>query len=235
MKKLIYTAILGIATLYASEVYALSGLSVVSSSIGKDGMIAPIYAFCALNFDAQVDNGVDRSVGLAWSPGPEGTKSYVVIAVDTDVPTDFTYANRLDRTLPASMKRQEFYHWVLYDIPPSITAIPAGADSRRFEIRGKFEPKTPYGTRGVNDYAAYFKNDKNRSGSYMGYDGPCPPSNDELMHHYHFRVFALNVKSLGLSTMPPSDGRAVMVALKDHVLAWGEVVGKFTLNRGIPH
>ena len=37
------------------------------------------------------------------------------------------------------------------------------------------------------------------AGDYYGYDGPCPPWNDDLLHHYHFRVYALDVPTLGLA------------------------------------
>jgi hypothetical protein len=65
-------------------------------------------------------------------------------------------------------------------------------------------------------------------GQYYGYDGPCPPWNDENIHHYHFTVYALNVDSLNLGT--DFDGPAAMEAIEGKVLAQGEELGLYTQN-----
>ena len=66
------------------------------------------------------------------------------------------------------------------------------------------------------------------AGTYGGYDGPCPPWNDELVHHYTFTVHALDVASLGLSG---DFGLAeVRTAMEGHVLASASVTGTYTLN-----
>ena len=31
------------------------------------------------------------------------------------------------------------------------------------------------------------------AGEYFGYDGPCPPWNDKLLHHYQFSLFAIDL------------------------------------------
>ncbi len=63
-------------------------------------------------------------------------------------------------------------------------------------------------------------------GPYGGYDGPCPPSNDLLVHTYRFEVFALDVAKL------PVGGQffapAVLRAIRGHVLASGETAAKFS-------
>lgn len=54
------------------------------------------------------------------------------------------------------------------------------------------------------------------------YDGPCPPSGK---HHYHFKVYALNTK---LNSLPLSaDKKELEKAMKDHIMAWGELVGLY--------
>jgi phosphatidylethanolamine-binding protein (PEBP) family uncharacterized protein len=65
-------------------------------------------------------------------------------------------------------------------------------------------------------------------GNYYGYDGPCPPWNDENVHHYHFTVYALSVKSLGLPA--DFDGPAALAAMKDKVLAEGKLDAIYTTN-----
>ena len=53
-------------------------------------------------------------------------------------------------------------------------------------------------------------------GDYGGYDGPCPPWNDSIMHHFHFTVFALDVQLLDLKGA--FTGAGVLAAMKGHVL-----------------
>jgi phosphatidylethanolamine-binding protein (PEBP) family uncharacterized protein len=65
-------------------------------------------------------------------------------------------------------------------------------------------------------------------GQYHGYDGPCPPWNDELVHRYIFTVYALSAPSLNLSG--DFDGAAVLAAIKDKVLAEGKLETKYTVN-----
>jgi Raf kinase inhibitor-like YbhB/YbcL family protein len=69
------------------------------------------------------------------------------------------------------------------------------------------------------------------AGDWFGYDGPCPPWNDERMHHYRFSVHALDVDRLGL------DGRFtladVRTAMAGHVLAEATLTGTYTLNAAL--
>ena len=65
-------------------------------------------------------------------------------------------------------------------------------------------------------------------GDYGDYDGPCPPRNDSLLHHYHFTVYALDLESLNLAER--FDGNDAREALAGHVLAESCFVGTYTLN-----
>ncbi len=60
-------------------------------------------------------------------------------------------------------------------------------------------PHAPRDARqGINDYTGWFAGDKDMAGNYFGYDGPCPPWNDELPHRYVFTLYALDVPRLGV-------------------------------------
>ena len=181
-------------------------------------------AFCVPDAAAHQAPGQNVQPGISWSAGPEGTQSYAILMVDPDVPTEFENFNKEGTTMPAEMPRQNFYHWVLVDIPAATTSLPAGADT------GEKSPKpvgeTPHGVRGVNDYTKFMTGDM--AGEYGGYDGPCPPWNDERMHNYTFQVYALDVPSLGLSGA--FTGADAEKAIEGHVLATGKVTGTYTLN-----
>ncbi|SVE20694.1 uncharacterized protein METZ01_LOCUS473548 [marine metagenome] len=71
------------------------------------------------------------------------------------------------------------------------------------------------------------------AGDYGGYDGPCPPWNDELLHHYEFQVYALDVESLGLDDNGDFRGPDVMAAMQGHILAKGKIVGTYTQNPNV--
>jgi len=130
-------------------------------------------------------------------------------------------------TLGADVPRRNFFHWILVDIPADVTSIKEGAESTTRVAHGK--PATPAAAsvRGLNDFTKALAANEAMKGQYYGYDGPCPPWNDEKVHRYHFTVYALNVASLGLKD---PDGAAVLEAIKGKVLAEGEVLGLFATN-----
>src|SRR5712691_3150748 len=203
-------------------------LSVTVTGIKPGGAIPGEFAFCIPAKQGHVTFGPNKNPAIAWSTGPAGTKSYAIIMVDPDVPSVFVDANKEGKTISASLTRMDFYHWILVDIPATVTRIPAGADSNGVIPRGKAPGPTQNGVRGVNDYGMAFTGDAKMAGNYGGYDGPCPPWNDEIAHHYHFAVYALNVPKLDLPGK--FTGAEAMKAMAAHVLAKGEVVGVYTLN-----
>jgi Raf kinase inhibitor-like YbhB/YbcL family protein len=174
----------------------------------------------------------NRNPHLAWSEVPQGTRSFALICVDTDVPTRGDDVNQADRHVPASLPRQEFFHWVMIDIPPECRELGAGSCAEDVVAHGKREPFGPPGAKqGINDFTGWFAGDAEMSGDYYGYDGPCPPWNDDLIHHYHFHVYALDVARLGLAgRFTAADVRA---AMDGHVLAEAEVRGTYSLNAAL--
>ena len=117
---------------------------------------------------------------------------------------------------------------MLVDIAADVSSIAEGADSDGITPKGKPVGPTELGVRGRNDYTAWFAGDADMGGTYGGYDGPCPPSNDELVHHYVFTVHALDVESLGLSgDFGAADALAAMAG---HVLDQASWTGTYTLG-----
>jgi para-nitrobenzyl esterase len=122
--------------------------------------------------------------GLAWTPGPAGTKSYAIIMQDTD-------GNMRNSGLP-------ILHWTMANIPASMSKLDAGMTT-------------------APDGASFGPNARGTNQPYMGPRTPPGPK-----HRYHIQVFALD-------TTLPADALAtyatMTTAMKDHVLASGEVVG----------
>lgn len=128
--------------------------------------------------------GRDTAPELQWSGAPPGTKSFALIVDDPDAP---------DPKAP----KMTYVHWVLYDIPASVTAIPKGG-------------KAPAGSRaGLNDWKK------------TGYGGPCPPIG---RHRYFFKLYALDAM---LGELKTATKAAVLDAMKGHVLGQAELMGTY--------
>ncbi|HNR91970.1 MAG TPA: YbhB/YbcL family Raf kinase inhibitor-like protein [Dokdonella sp.] len=174
----------------------------------------------------------NRNPHLAWTDVPAGTRAFALSCIDPDVPSVGDDVNQVGRHVRADLPRVEFVHWLMVDIPAECRELGAGRCSDGIVARGKREPVGPNGSRqGLNDYTGWFAGDADMGGSYLGYDGPCPPWNDERLHHYHFCVYALDVPTLGLEPgFTLADFRR---AIDGHVLAEARIVGTYTLNAAL--
>ncbi len=96
-----------------------------------------------------------------------------------------------------------FRHWAAFNIPSGVDRLPEGAGS---------DEAAPSMRMAVNDFG-------NRR-----YDGPQPPPGHGT-HHYHFRLFALDVAQLPV----PANGRAhdVLEVARAHALAEADLVGTY--------
>lgn len=186
------------------------------------------FAFGVYSEQDHMSFGPNRNPEVTWEDAPEGTKSFVVMMFDPDVPSIADDANQEGKVVSSEIPRVDFFHWLLVDIPASTNRIPEGEDSDGVTPKGKEPGPGPIGIRGVNNFTQFLAGNPDMAGTYAGYDGPCPPWNDELVHHYYYEVHALDVESLGLDG--EFDGEAVAKAMEGHVLASGRVTGTYTLN-----
>ena len=167
---------------------------------------------------------------LLWSELPAGTESLVLICHDFDVPSRGDDVNQEGREIPVDLERIDFFHWVLVDLSPALSGIAEGEFSRGFTARGKPGPAGLHGARqGLNDYTGWFAANPEMAGHYFGYDGPFPPWNDSLVHHYVFTLYALNLPRLPVESS--FTGAQVRAALAGHVLGAATLSGTYTLNR----
>jgi Raf kinase inhibitor-like YbhB/YbcL family protein len=132
--------------------------------------------------------GGNVSPQLSWSSAPPGTKSFVVTLFDPDAPTS-----------------TGFWHWTVYNIPATVTSLPAGAGSAAAPVASSQSGYTDFG--------------------FNHYGGPCPPAGDQP-HHYIFTVFALDVPTLEGVT-PKSTAASIMFSMRGHLLAAGALEGTF--------
>jgi Raf kinase inhibitor-like YbhB/YbcL family protein len=206
----------------------MQNLDVTVDGLDDGGRISRDFAFGVPTDDELFTFGPNISPAISWSAGPEGTKSYAVIMHDASVPTVFDDANQEGKTIPADLPRMDFYHWILVDVSAEITSIAKGAESNSVVAKGKPIGPVDYGVRGANDFGMFMAGNADMAGNYGGYDGPAPPWNDEIMHEYHFAVYALDVASLELSG--PFSGKDAVAAMEGHILAKGSVMGLYTLT-----
>ncbi|HEX2531342.1 MAG TPA: YbhB/YbcL family Raf kinase inhibitor-like protein [Burkholderiaceae bacterium] len=204
------------------------------SDFFEDGAYIPgEYAFCVIDPASHVRLSGNKNPHLAWSGLPANTKSLALICHDGDVPSRGDDVNQEGKIVPEDLPRVDFFHWTLIDLPPGRAAIAAGLFSNGVTARGKPGPKVPgySGLRqGINDYTGWFANDPEMAGDYYGYDGPCPPWNDSIVHRYVFSLYALDIARVPVEGQ--FTGQQVRDAIRGHVLAEAQIVGRYTLN---PH
>jgi len=201
-----------------------------SDSWTNGDRIGERYAAGRLDGTAGVTFSDNINPHLAWSELPAGTRSLVLICHDFDVPSKGDDVNKADREIPSDLPRVDFFHWLLVDLPPTVTGIAEGEFSRGFTPRGKPGPASLHGARqGVNDYTGWFAANPEMAGHYFGYDGPFPPFNDSLVHHYVFTLYATDLARLPLDGA--FTGAQVRAAIAGHVIDAATYSGTYTLNR----
>jgi len=199
----------------------------------KDGQAIPgAFAFCIPHDSHHVCLGGNRNPHLRWSDVPVGTKSFALICIDPDVPSKGDDVNQEGRSVPAALPRVDFFHWVLADLPAGMREIQEGEFSSEVTPRGKGGPATLHGARhGLNDYTGWFANDGDMKGQYFGYDGPCPPWNDELRHRYVFTVYALDTPALAVEGT--FTGQDALQAIARHQLGKASLTVTYSLNPAV--
>ena len=205
----------------------------LTSKSFEDGAVIPgEFAFAVPDAASHVALSTNRNPQLEWSDAPEGTQSFALVVHDPNVPSKGDDVNKEGREVPADLPRVDFYHWLLLDIPADAREIAAGSQSDGVTAKGKSGPAAPGGLRhGINSYTQWFAGDENMGGDYYGYDGPCPPWNDTIVHHYVFMLYALDVKQLAIDGAITAD--KVLASLKGHVLAQASLTGTYSLNPAV--
>lgn len=187
------------------------------------------YAFG--KYDAETHFALSENVNpdLTWSDLPEGTKSLALICNDDKVPSVGDDVNQEGKTISASLPRVEFCHWALVDLDPAAGGINEGEFSKGVTPKGKRGPAAPGGTRqGINNFTQWFADDPDMAGDYYGYDGPAPPWNDEIIHDYHFTLYALDVESCAVDG--DFTGADVKKAIEGHILDEARLTGRYAIN-----
>jgi Raf kinase inhibitor-like YbhB/YbcL family protein len=207
-------------------------LKIEITSFANGSRIADNNCFCIPLSDGRITFGKNINPNIKWSDFPVTTKSFALICVDPDVPSVGDDVNQEGKIVPFDLPRVEFFHWVIANIPFNVNEIIEGTDSNGITERGKIPGISDYGASiGINDYTNWFAGDDKMEGFYGGYDGPCPPWNDERIHHYHFKVFALDCEKIEISGN--FTGRDLLKAIENHIVDQAEYIGTYTLNKNL--
>jgi len=207
-------------------------MKLTSQSFRDGGAIPGRCAFAVIDPKTHVRLSDNRNPELSWSDAPAGTRSYALLCIDPDAPTVGTDVNQEGRSVSKALPRAEFMHWAMVDIPAGVARLEEGACSQGVTPRGKAGPQGPSGSRqGGNDYTGWFARDQDMAGTYLGYDGPCPPWNDELPHRYRFELHALDFARC------PVEGAFTVAdvrkAIAGHTLASASITGLYALNPAV--
>jgi len=112
--------------------------------------------------DAQIFAGGNTSPQLSWEGFPAETRGFVVTCFDPDAPT------------PSG-----FWHWVLVNLPASVTELPTGAGTPERLDNGAFHVRNDFSTK--------------------SYGGAAPPEGDQV-HRYYFVVHAIDIDALDVDS-----------------------------------
>jgi Raf kinase inhibitor-like YbhB/YbcL family protein len=137
--------------------------------------------------------GENLSPPLHWQGAPNGTQVYSLILDDPDAPAGL------------------WIHWVLYDIPASVTALPEGVEHHDQLANGARQGRCW----GVDHFSRH------------GYQGPQPPPGPP--HRYRFQLNALDAP---LALPPGATAAVVRQALARHQLAQAELIGRVQHHSG---
>jgi Raf kinase inhibitor-like YbhB/YbcL family protein len=200
-----------------------------SAAFNHDSTIPERYGFGKYDAATHFTLSDNVSPDLTWTELPAGTKSLVLLCMDPDVPSVGDDVNQEGKTVSANLPRVEFCHWALVDLDPLAGGINEGEFSKEVTAKGKSGPGAAGGTRqGLNDFTKWFAGDADMGGDYYGYDGPAPPWNDELVHDYHFTLYALDVERCAVEgTFTAED---VKKAIEGHVLGEARLTGRYAIN-----
>lgn len=146
-----FIRLIAAATLAAALPAVAADFTLASKAVKNGQAIGPDYYWN--NFGC---SGKNLMPDLEWSHAPAGTKSFAVTFYDREAPTG-----------------SGFWHWVAYDIPAGVTALPGGADGGTLPA-GAVAGNTDLGK--------------------PGFFGPCPPVGRK--HRYVYTVHALKVDKL---------------------------------------
>jgi Raf kinase inhibitor-like YbhB/YbcL family protein len=208
-------------------------MKLTSTSFKHNGPMPERCAFAIQAPDEHIALGENRNPQLSWSDIPPKTRSLVLICIDPDVPSSMDDFNQEGRTIPASLIRENYIHWIMIDIPAKNGSIPEGGCSDGITPGGKNETSGPHLSRqGINDFTTFFAGDEDMGGQYFGYDGPCPPWNDELLHHYHFQLLAIDLSRVDVEG--DFTAESALGAIDGHVIDGTEIVGLYSLNPDVP-
>lgn len=201
-----------------------------SDALVDGGVLDEDFAFATQQPPDRICFADNRSPPLAWAGLPAGTRSLVLVCVDSDAPQTPQQVNRDDLEIAAEAPRGPFFHWVMVDIDPALGHLEAGRCGAGVVEGGKAEPPGPAGVRqGLNDYTGYFSSDPRMSGRYHGYDGPCPPWNDAVPHRYHFTLYATDLERCPVAGTE-FRGQQVLTAIRAHVLGKAALTVRYSLN-----
>jgi len=107
---------------------------------------------------------------------------------------------------PDAPSAEPWVHWVLYKIPSGTNVLPEGLprDPSLSEPRGALQGKNSWGT--------------------VGYRGPLPPQGHG-QHRYFFKLYVLDAP---LNVKPGLDKKALLAAMKGHVVAETGIIGTYS-------
>jgi Raf kinase inhibitor-like YbhB/YbcL family protein len=147
-----------------------------------------------------------KLTSTAFKDGGMIPTKYTCDGADVSPPLEWSGAPQTTKSLALicddpDAPGKTWVHWVVFNLPASRTSLPENVPSQETIAGG--------GKQGMNDF------------NKIGYGGPCPPSGT---HRYFFKIYALGAE-LNLDSSTTKD--QLVQAMKDYILAQGELMGRY--------
>ncbi|HWI28823.1 MAG TPA: YbhB/YbcL family Raf kinase inhibitor-like protein [Stellaceae bacterium] len=172
-------ALIGVCVAGSAQALSLSSPDVKNGATIKNEQVLNTFGCTGKNI----------SPALSWKGAPAGTKSFAITVYDPDAPTG-----------------SGWWHWVVFNIPASVTALPKNAGDLKANLMpgGIVQGRTDFGS--------------------PGWGGPCPPQGDKP-HRYIFTIYALNVDHIDADAN--ASAAYVGFNLHFHTLAKAQIMGHY--------
>lgn len=172
-------------------------------------LIAVLILICPLAVNAETKGGKEMKINvgsIAFTEGGMIPRQYTCDGEDMSPPLSWSGIPEGTKSIaiiaddpdaPGGM----WVHWVVYNLPPDLKGLPENVPAQKTLANG--------GIQGMTDFRR------------IGYGGPCPPSGT---HRYFFKVYALDAV---LDLDPGAIKKRLLNAMEGHILAEGELMGKY--------
>jgi hypothetical protein len=181
-------------------------------NIWKLPLIVLFVVFCGIGLQTGFSEGEGYAIELdirssAFEEGEVIPKKYTCDGEDVSPHLSWTQPPKETKSIVLICDDPDapmgtWVHWVLFGLAPDTLELPEGISPEKKVLGGA--------KHGLNDFRRY------------GYGGPCPPGGT---HRYFFKLYAVDTQ---IDLNAGATKNEVLNAIKGHILAKGQLMGRYS-------